>query len=205
MKRIKPRSIIPGAGLLLLALVCFSGCQNPPISDFTYSPSANCELGENVTFINNSLDAVSFHWDFGNGKVSNLKNPIIKFEKAGTYNVTLTASNQLKSSSSSEEIIIHAPTILGIYIRQEGTDRALSSCNVKVYESEADLNEKGSTQLAGFTNNLGYIEFENLEDQAYYIYAYKTDNMGLWSAEASTEPLEFNKTNIQTLICNLFE
>lgn len=46
-----------------------------------------------VTFNNLSNEAVSFLWDFGDGTNSTLKNPIKTYENYGTYNVSLTATN----------------------------------------------------------------------------------------------------------------
>ena len=55
-----------------------------------YSYSTN---GLEVTFRNQSTNAQSYSWNFGNGKTSTQKDPTITYSSAGTYSVSLTASN----------------------------------------------------------------------------------------------------------------
>lgn len=67
-----------------------------------------CEAEEFI-FVNQSIDANQYLWDFGDGTSSNLENPSHTFNGAGTYEVTLTASN---SGSSCTNTITHNVTIL---------------------------------------------------------------------------------------------
>lgn len=60
-----------------------------PLADFSYSTS---EL--NVSFVNNSKNATSFEWDFGDNSSSITKNPTHTYSRSGTYIVTLTAYNR---------------------------------------------------------------------------------------------------------------
>ncbi len=46
-----------------------------------------------VQFYANSLGATSWTWDFGDGTISSLENPLHIFQNPGNYNVTLTISN----------------------------------------------------------------------------------------------------------------
>ncbi|MFC2114212.1 PKD domain-containing protein [Bacteroidota bacterium] len=57
-----------------------------PIALFDYTIN-----GYQVSFKNLSQNALYYHWDFGNGDTSNLKEPVYEFKKDGEYDVSLTA------------------------------------------------------------------------------------------------------------------
>ncbi len=54
-----------------------------------------------VTFINSSMDAVSYLWSFGDGEQSNEANPIHVYPAPGTYTVTLDATNNCSTVEKS--------------------------------------------------------------------------------------------------------
>jgi len=58
-----------------------------------------------ITFVNVSNNATSYSWDFGDGTVSQLTNPV-KVYVNGTYTVTLTASNDNGESSTFQETFV---------------------------------------------------------------------------------------------------
>ncbi len=61
-----------------------------------------------VVFANNSVNATAFSWGFGDGNSSNETNPMHQYQLAGTYVVTLTAtdcSNQDMTTQSVEIIV----------------------------------------------------------------------------------------------------
>ena len=59
-----------------------------------------------VIFESTSLNADSFRWEFGDGTSSRRENPIHTYAKAGTYTVTLTASNDFSSDTASEFVTV---------------------------------------------------------------------------------------------------
>ena len=59
-----------------------------PEADFTH---AGIDL--TVDFTNNSTNATTYVWDFGDGNTSTENNPSHTYTTAGTYTVTLTANN----------------------------------------------------------------------------------------------------------------
>jgi len=62
---------------------------------------------ENLKLTNNSFDAVSYHWDFGNGDTSTEANPTYSYENHGYRTVTLTITDKHGSTHSvSEEILV---------------------------------------------------------------------------------------------------
>ncbi|MEI6576695.1 MAG: T9SS type A sorting domain-containing protein [Bacteroidota bacterium] len=75
--------------------------ENPAaVPAFTYNAN-NME----ITFTNNSQNASSFSWNFGDGQASSSINPVHLYAAPIVYNVMLTASNGLCADSTSTQII----------------------------------------------------------------------------------------------------
>ncbi len=55
-----------------------------------------------VQFYDDSSDATSWSWDFGDGTTSNEKNPLHTYQEAGVYTVSLTASGPAGSDTHTE-------------------------------------------------------------------------------------------------------
>lgn len=68
-----------------------------PVADFTATPTSIC-VTNNVTFTDTSTNAVAWEWTFTGGTLVspftiNSQNPVVKYNTAGTYAVTLKALN----------------------------------------------------------------------------------------------------------------
>ena len=76
-----------------------------PVSGFEYT-----DLGGQVTFENNSTNATSYFWSFndGSGATSNLQNPTHVFTSAGSYDVTLAATNDCGTAYFTGTVVIDA-------------------------------------------------------------------------------------------------
>lgn len=74
-----------------------------PLADFTFT--VDCNIFGRVTFANNSVNATSYLWSFGDAPPtsSTQVNPVKTYTAAGTYNVTLTAFN-VQTGCSAEMI-----------------------------------------------------------------------------------------------------
>ena len=64
-----------------------------PIANFTGSNNNSCTLPLNVSFSNLSTGAISYLWNFGDGGTSTAANPSHNYTSAGSYTVTLIATN----------------------------------------------------------------------------------------------------------------
>ena len=64
-----------------------------PTAGFSYTPTKP-EENTPVRFVNESVGAISYHWDFGDGATSSETNPVHQYNKTGTYNACLYATNQ---------------------------------------------------------------------------------------------------------------
>jgi len=77
------------------------GLSSVPEASFTADPTSTCGLGDTVQFVDNSTgQPTSWHWqvvptsfNFVNGTTDSSQFPQVVFTAAGSYTVTLTASN----------------------------------------------------------------------------------------------------------------
>ena len=110
---------------LLLAIVVIAtinGCKKDETNNPTTPPSANFNLsGDNdfaprkVIFINQSSNAISYSWDFGDGQTSSEASPNHIYSNGGTFNVTLTATNSVGQNVINKTVVIkNAPTKLKV-------------------------------------------------------------------------------------------
>lgn len=74
-----------------------------PKAQFSYSKS---EL--TVKFTNQSSNANSYYWDFGNGKTSTENDPTITYAQDGTYSVSLTAQKGDLQDTYTQRISVEA-------------------------------------------------------------------------------------------------
>ena len=75
----------------------------PPVADFTTNVSEGY-VPLTVQFNDNSENAVSFNWDFGDGATSTDKDSIHTYSTAGIYTVNLTVSNENGTDSKTAKI-----------------------------------------------------------------------------------------------------
>lgn len=73
-----------------------------PTADFSVIQNIN---SLNIQFLNNSVNATTYAWDFGDGNTSTVANPSHTYGTGGNYTVTLTASNGNCSASFSFDVL----------------------------------------------------------------------------------------------------
>jgi PKD repeat protein len=78
-----------------------------PIANFIGNASGNCAPLQ-IAFNNTSLNGTSFQWTFENGNPgqSNEENPTVTFAEAGQFTISLTATNQYGTNTSTQLITI---------------------------------------------------------------------------------------------------
>ncbi|GAA4334770.1 hypothetical protein GCM10023149_42340 [Mucilaginibacter gynuensis] len=75
----------------------------------SFSWTGEQRINAEITFVNESKNADTYKWDFGNGETSTEKNPAkVKYTGDGPYNVILTATKAGKHSFSQQTILIAA-------------------------------------------------------------------------------------------------
>ncbi len=81
-----------------------------PVAKFTYQPDKP-KIGDEIQFTSQSFDddgnIVSYAWDFGDGNTSTEQNPVHSYEKKGTYNVTLTVTdNDGATHQETQQVVV---------------------------------------------------------------------------------------------------
>ena len=66
-----------------------------PLAGFVSSPAAGCNPPVNVSFFDQSHSETSWHWDFGDGSVDSVENPVHTYNTVGTFTVQLTVTDSV--------------------------------------------------------------------------------------------------------------
>lgn len=97
--------------LLLIAGGCYKN-EPVPTADFSFAGSNQFIIPSNVQFTNNSVNAYSWEWRFGDDSLSYEKNPSHLYTKPGKYEVYLRAyTESAKEWASMIKIITIKDTI----------------------------------------------------------------------------------------------
>ena len=107
-----------------ISLSIFAGCsKSSPSADVTVAPTADFKIGNSngevnegaallVTNNSTSSSAIqSYHWDFGNGKTSDVQAPSFSYPMHGTYDVKLTITDNKGGTST----ITKSVTVLCVF------------------------------------------------------------------------------------------
>lgn len=81
------------------SLATWQSTGDIPHAQFTYSLT-----GATATFTNQSFNATTYSWNFGDSFTSTLSNPVHTYTSSGTYIVTLQASNGCKTFTATDTI-----------------------------------------------------------------------------------------------------
>ncbi|MEL6864360.1 MAG: peptidylprolyl isomerase [Bacteroidota bacterium] len=94
--------------LSLLTLVLLAACSRP-VANFSYDSQKELTAPAEIQFTNESKNAESYSWDFGDGGQSEEETPEHRYTKSGTYTVTLKARKGKKENMKKQEIEVNAP------------------------------------------------------------------------------------------------
>lgn len=112
-----PNVLYNQAGSFKVSLVAYNGLGEDsvvlqdyiviePLPEADFSESRN---GRVVNFVNQSQDATSYLWDFGDGQFSSEENPFHEYAMDGSYTVILEATNDCGVDSYELQIDITTP------------------------------------------------------------------------------------------------
>ncbi len=191
-------------GVLILSITLIFSCKKLPEPSFSYKPTENPEAGETLEFKNLTLNATSYEWDFGDTQTSTLENPEHIYEVAGIYGVKLTAYNESGDNSIIQSVTINEPTILSFSVYDSTGENVISGAIVELYASEDDLMNLQNKLATATTDNMGEVEFRNMEAVVYYVLAYKSVLGGMWLFAHNTPTLELNQENNFFFLCEWF-
>jgi PKD repeat protein len=87
-----------------------AAASGAPVAAFTFAPTSPT-VGRSVSFTDTSTGSPTvWLWDFGDGTTSALQSPTHGYSAAGTFTVTLLATNSAGSSSASHTVEVGAAT-----------------------------------------------------------------------------------------------
>ena len=129
-----------------------------PTASFSSDLTAGCQLPFNVQFVNNSTGtgALSYSWNFGDGNTSSAFEPSNSYVSAGSFNVSLTATNTNGCSTTSSVpsyINIAAttadfvPDVFGFCQPLEVNFDDLSTSGTNIIGYEWDFGDGGTSNL----------------------------------------------------------
>jgi len=181
IKRIN-KTIMKRIIILLLAIpLILISCQKSPQASFSADP-ANPEVGQTVYFNNDSRNAVSFAWDFGDGTTSSYKNPAHIFTGNGLVVVNLSAfsKNHIEDKATlSLDILI--PTLLEIEVREYYNLTTVPDASIYLYPTITDWDAQTNVEAEAYSDADGIAVFSNLGPFVYYVdvWAQNYDNYAL--------------------------
>ena len=100
-----------------------------PVAAFTVQ-NDNCTVSCEITFTNQSQNALSYQWDFGDGGTSTEAAPKHKYTKAGSFSVKLTVTgDQARTAATTKTVTIKSPPLpIATFIIQN--DNCIAPCTV---------------------------------------------------------------------------
>jgi len=153
---------------LVLPLILFS-CEKTPVASFS-ADTNEPEVGQTVFFNNNSHNGEKFEWDFGDGYMSNDRNPSHTFTATGSFEVRLTATSKSNLSDMAVLTInVMVPTLLELEVREYYSQDVIPDASVILFSSVTDWDAQTNKVTEGFTDADGIAVFSNLDSFVYYV------------------------------------
>jgi uncharacterized repeat protein (TIGR01451 family) len=84
--------------------------------DVGFSSNSPVVLGEQAEFTNSTTgeETIEYLWDFGDGETSTLDDPVHTYAAAGTYQVTLTATNDYGEDYVTQDFVVLTPPVISV-------------------------------------------------------------------------------------------
>ncbi len=140
--------------------------ETTPVADFSGSPTSG-DAPLTVTFTDLSANNPdTWSWDFGDGGTSTAQNPSYEYTSAGTYTVTLTASNCAGSDIATkvDYITVSAPTQNTMHVSAITVIRRTRGpwLNGEAYVTIVDQNGNPVANATVY----GYFDFPNTDTKS---------------------------------------
>lgn len=110
-KKIFNALLIVPLAIALIATGCSSDESNP-VPEVSFEVLGGDRPAPlNVEFINQSENADSYEWNFGDGNTSTEENPTHTFSEPGHFDVSLTAHNDEGSNSATQKVYVYGEIV----------------------------------------------------------------------------------------------
>ena len=162
---------------ILILAISFIGCEDDdavlPKLTAGFTHTIDADTGT-VTFINTSVNASSYAWDFGDESTSSLINPVNVYAD-GTYTIVLVASNVAGAIDTfTDEITILIPEIATLPITFDGEkNRIINGITDWVYEEEFAFVR--AFEWNASSDRIAFIRFDETEVPEFSMDVYGTD------------------------------
>lgn len=135
---------------------CGVGSPYSPVvvSDFSANQTLGCAVPFTVQFVNNSTNASSFYWDFGDGSTSTQSNPQHTYTVYGIYNVKLVASGGACGTDSiikNAYINVNSSNPCVVIMPSNGTAPMQAGCSGTIYDSGGPTGNYGDNEWSVVT------------------------------------------------------
>jgi PKD repeat protein len=134
------RSATRGTPNLLLYMAFIGGGNEPPTASFTHScTDLSCNFTDTSTDADGSV--TQWSWDFGDGETSTLQNPSHAYASEGTYDVTLTATDDAGGTdTATESVTVTAPAGNDPPVASFSSDCTYLACDFTDTSTDSDGN-----------------------------------------------------------------
>lgn len=147
---------------------------------FTNTSGSSCQLPASVCFSNQSTNAGTFDWDFGDGSSDSLVSPTHAFTATGSYTVTLIASGGACGADTiTQTVVVDTAGPCVVVLNASCPQGPATECSGTLYDSGGPSNNHGdNTDIvqtiapAGAASvTLNFASFD-LEDTYDFLYIY---------------------------------
>jgi hypothetical protein len=161
----KSTRVLLSISLALLLVAGITSCKKAePVAKFSFTV-----VGKTVTFVNESTDATTYAWSFGDNTTSVEANPTHTYADFGLYNVTLKATSENGENTASADVeIIFTPAMVidgdftkwnSIASFVEGDGGTLKKVKLSHDEKYLYIYAEGTADFRGFFDI--YIDADN--------------------------------------------
>ncbi|MBN1952075.1 MAG: PKD domain-containing protein [Bacteroidales bacterium] len=158
-------------GIIVAAFASACNRDNPH-AQFSVNYSL-VQPGEVIQFTNMSTDAVSYHWDFGDGYTSTSEHPTHYYDSEDDFVVTLTITSPGGNRDVISLTISCWYTVLGVTVAEWNPDEVVEyivdEALVILYDSYEDWYHDDDPIAYGYTDGAGEIWFPYDADEQYYL------------------------------------
>jgi cyclophilin family peptidyl-prolyl cis-trans isomerase len=128
-----------------LGMLWLSACSPKPIAKFQVNPTEKITAPAEISISNDSENATTYLWDFGDGTTSTDPAPKHTYAESGQYQITLKATKGKKTTNHSQTIMIEQPEHCLVLLETEYGNMTikLSDATPKHRDNFIKLVEKG--------------------------------------------------------------
>ncbi|RST26021.1 collagen-binding domain-containing protein [Chryseobacterium lacus] len=144
-----------------------------PVADFSVNAAAQCLSDHSFVFTNTTTgtDPVTYHWDFGDGTISTVMNPVKSYTTPGTYTVSMTATNAAGYNTKTSTVTVYQSVtpvvnITGSVPGNGSVTKQLTLANVNIFSSFSWNLQGGGT---GLFPNQSVVNFSFTEAGLYIV------------------------------------